>query len=85
MEDVLLFRLGKIGIIGLGINDAEVRFDGPNGYIDHLAAFLESKAAQTKGNPVFPLSPQTAFIQRKAEKSYKVTKKQEKSQIVAKI
>ena len=25
-------------------------------------------------NPVFPLSPQTAFIQRKAEKSCKVTK-----------
>ena len=49
MEDVLLLRLGKIGIIGLGINDAEVRFDGLNGYIDHLAAFLESKAAQIKG------------------------------------
>jgi len=48
MEDVLLLRLGKIGIIGLGINDAEVRFDGPNGYIDHLAALLESKSTQVK-------------------------------------
>ena len=31
------------------INDAEVWFDGPNGYIDHLAALLESKATQIKG------------------------------------
>ena len=40
------------GIVDVGhqvfdtINDAEVWFDGPNGYIDHLAAFLESKSAQ---------------------------------------